>query len=299
LVDYDERRFGEIVEGFPPVVDGMGFDEVQAIPVSALRGDMVVERGESLGWYDGPTLLEYLEQVPSRHEALAGRGGGGNGARGRGADGIAGHADRAALRLPVQRVVRVPLGAAQPGSGYEAVEFRGYQGTIAAGGIAVGDEVVVLPGAQTARVASLLLADRAVQRAEADQAVTVSLDRELDVSRGSLIVSAGDVPVPARSVDAQLCWFDDEPLDVSRRYRIKHATQTVLARIGRPHYRIDVETLQRIDGPEHFGINDIGRVPLTVQQPLAFEPYERNRVTGAFIVIDEATNRTVAAGTVA
>jgi bifunctional enzyme CysN/CysC len=199
----------------------------------------------------------------------------------------------------VQRVARVVDGNAQPGAGLEHRDFRGYQGTIASGRLAVGDEVVVLPARTRAHVAEILTADGPVQSAVADMAVTVRLDRELDISRGDLIASPVAVPTVSQDVDAELCWFDHEPLIQSRPYLVKHGGATVRARFVSLEHRIDVDTLRLVDRPESLAINDIARVRLRTQRPLAVDSYRRNRATGAFIVIDEATNRTVAAGTVA
>jgi sulfate adenylyltransferase subunit 1 len=281
LVDWSQERFDEIALAFRRLAANLEFGEVRAIPISALLGDMVVDRGAALSWYTGPTLLEWLERAPARSA---------------GTDGP--------TRLPVQRVVRVARGQGQPGSDYADREFRGYQGTLASGEVAVGDELVVLPSGQRARVSGVLVADRPGDRAHAGQAITVALDRDIDISRGDLLVGADDVPQPAREVEAELCWFDAEPLDPHRAYRIKHATRTVRARLGSPLSRIDVETLETIapsgaaDAVATLQMNDIGRIRLRAQQPLPFEPYRDQAITGAFIVVDEASNRTVAAGTV-
>ncbi|MFT4103287.1 MAG: GTP-binding protein [Burkholderiaceae bacterium] len=276
LVGYSPQRFDEIDAEFRDFVAGLDFAQVQSIPMSALNGDMVVERGDALGWYRGPTLLEYLETVPAHQD----------------------DDEQRPFRFAVQRVVRVPLGQAQPGSAYRDREFRGYQGTIASGRIAVGDTVAALPSGLSARVAELLVADRPVDAAFADEAVTIALDQDIDVSRGDWFVAPDRRPRPQRAVDAEICWFDAEPLEPDRPYRIKHATQSVLASFAPPAHRVDVESLARVADPGTLAMNDIGRVRLNAQKPLPFEPYRDNRLTGSFIVIDEASNRTVAAGTV-
>ena len=276
LVDWSRERFAAIVADFDRFAQGLGFIEIVAIPLSALHGDMVVDRGDALNWYEGPTLLEYLETAPSQHD-----------------DQRAG-----AFRLQVQRVVRVPRGQAQPGSAFGDREFRGYQGTVASGRVTVGDEVAVLPSGLTARIAELFVADRPVRSAQADQAITLSLDHDLDISRGDLFVAPDARPALARTVEAEVCWFDAEPLAVGRPYRIKHATQTVKASFAAPEHRVDVETLDRVAAPGTLSMNDIGRVRINTQRPLPFERYGQNRSTGSFIVIDEVSNRTVAAGTV-
>jgi bifunctional enzyme CysN/CysC len=163
----------------------------------------------------------------------------------------------------------------------------------------VGDEVIALPSGTRARVAEILTADGPHHEAVADMAVTVRLDTELDISRGDLLAPAGAAPRLAREIDAEVCWFDGEPLAAGRPYLIKHGGTTVRARFTALEYRIDVDTLRPVQRPESLAMNDIARVRITAQRPLAFDAYCDNRVTGAFIVIDETTNRTVAAGTIA
>ncbi|MEN9315194.1 MAG: hypothetical protein RIS35_1587 [Pseudomonadota bacterium] len=279
LVDGDRATFDSIRDAFERFAAPLGFAELTTIPLSALRGDMVVERGELLDWYAGPTLLQYLETAPARHDDAT--------------------AHASALRLPVQRVARVALGNAQPGVDLVGGAFRGYQGTVASGRLEVGAEVVAWPSGARARVAEILTADGPLQNAGADRAVTVRLDREIDLSRGDLLTSTDRSPTRAREVSADVCWFDAEPLSLARTYLVKHMTSTTKARFDAIDWRLDVRTLQRIAGGTELVMNDIARVRLRTQQPLAFDAYRGNRVTGAFIVIDEATNRTVAAGTIA
>ncbi|MFO1196119.1 MAG: GTP-binding protein [Burkholderiaceae bacterium] len=276
LVGFSRERFDAIRDDFLAFARDFGFAQVQAIPLSALHGDMVVDRGDALEWYDGPTLLEFLESVPARHDDRGGP-----------------------LRLPVQRVVRVSRAQAQPHADVDAGGLRGYQGTIASGRVAVGDEIAVLPSGLTARVTSLHVLERAVDAAFADQAITVGLDREIDVSRGDVIVAERARPPLSTRVEAEVCWFDAEPLDRHRAYLMRHGTQTVRARVAAIGHRVDVETLERHPSPESLAMNDIGHLHLSVQRPLPFEPYRENRAGGAFVLIDEVTNRTVAAGTVA
>jgi sulfate adenylyltransferase subunit 1 len=276
LVDGSREAFEAIRAQFHRFATGLGFAEVREIPVSALRGDMVVERGDAIAWYTGPTLLEYLETVPARHDETG-----------------------QPLRFPVQRVVRVAGGNAQPGSGLEGREFRGYQGTLASGRLVVGDEVLALPAGTHARVTEILSADGPLEDAVADMAITVRLDTQIDVSRGDMLVAPSLAPQLVRDIDAEVCWFDREPLLPSCTYLVKHGGATVRARFVALEHRIDVDTLQLVDRPESLAMNDIARVRLRTQRPLAVDAYRRNRVTGAFIVIDETTNRTVAAGTVA
>jgi len=278
LVDGDRARFEALREEFSRFAGRLGFRELRAIPLSALRGDMVVERGELLGWYDGPTLLQYLETAPARHDDAAARS--------------------TALRFPVQRVARVALGNAQPGVALEGGAFRGYQGTIASGHLRVGAEVIAWPSGRSARVAGILTADGPIDEAGPDRSVTLRLDREIDLSRGDLLASADVAPRLSREVDAEICWFDPEPLAPGRVYLLKHGTATVKARIERIAWRLDVRTLERVESDGPLSMNDVAHVRLLTQQPLALDAYRDNRVTGAFILIDEATNRTLAAGTI-
>ena len=275
LVDGDQQVFNDISESFSRFASELGFEDVSAIPVSALRGDNVVERGQSLSWYSGPTLLQYLETVPARHDDQAG-----------------------AFRFPVQRVVRIAGGNVQPGSGYGDKPFRGYQGTIASGKVAVGDEVVVLPGGANAKIAEILTADGEINEGFADAAVTLRLDSDIDISRGDLISAAVAPPRLRKDIDAEVCWFDPQPLDLSRPYLIKHGGATVRAKFSVLKHRVDVDTLQLDENPASLMMNDIAGVILRAQRPLACDAYNDNRVTGAFIVIDDTSNHTVAAGTI-
>jgi sulfate adenylyltransferase subunit 1 len=189
--------------------------------------------------------------------------------------------------FPVQLVSR-------PGeSGVDGA--RGYAGRIESGSVAVGDEVAVLPSGQRARVRGLRLFDRELQQAHAPQSITLVLDTQLDVSRGDVLVAAGSQPPVSREFGATLCWLADQPFNRGRRYLIKHGARMVRALFDAPQYRINVNTLER-EAADSFALNDIGRVALRTAQPLAFEPYRSNRTAGSFIVIDEATNYTVAAG---
>ncbi len=275
LIGYERAAFENIAKAFESFAANLGFDEIREIPVSALRGDNVVEHGDQMSWYHGPTLLQYLEEVPARHDSDNGR-----------------------FRFPVQRVARIAGGNAQPGTIYEDAEFRGYQGTVASGQVSVGDAVVVLPGGQTAKVSRIVTAGGELDVAVEDMAITLQLDVELDISRGDLIAEVGSAPAVERELDAEVCWFDGEPLDPARPYLLKHGAATVRAKFSQLRHRVDVDTLALDEFPQALTMNDIASVQLRTQRPLAFDTYRDNRVTGAFIVIDEASNRTVAAGTI-
>jgi sulfate adenylyltransferase subunit 1 len=275
LIGYERSVFQDIAKAFDSFAAGLGFEEIKEIPVSALRGDNVVEHGDQMSWYDGPTLLQYLETVPARHDSTEGK-----------------------FRFPVQRVVRIAGDNAQPGAGYENGELRGYQGTVASGRVSAGDEIVALPSGQTAKVNRIITADGELNVAVEDMAVTLELDVDLDISRGDLIAETDSAPVPQREIDAEVCWFDVEPLDPARPYLVKHGTATVRAKFSQLRHRVDVDTLALHEYPRALAMNDIASVQLRTQRPLPFDCYRENRVTGAFIVIDESSNRTVAAGTI-
>jgi sulfate adenylyltransferase subunit 1 len=273
-VGWSLERWRALSAQFATFAGGLGFESIESIPMSALLGDMVVERGEHLDGYRGPTLLEALETVPSRHAS----------------------AGASPMRFPVQRVVRVPRG--QGAAGAPDDDFRGFQGTLSSGTVAVGDAVAVARSGAEARVARIFRLEREIGHAVADQAVTLVLDAEIDVSRGDVLARADARPASARTVDAELCWFDEEPQVPGRPYLLKHGTRTVRATLAAPSERIDVESLARVAASGPLAMNDIGRVAVTVQQPLPFEAYAQHRVGGAFILIDAVTHRTVGAGVV-
>ncbi len=268
-VEWSRQRFEAIRAAFEDMAKSLGFRDVSAIPLSALLGDMVVERGESLAWYGGPTLLEYLESVPARRDGATG-----------------------AFRFPVQRAVRFPGAPA-------SASARGYQGTVAGGRIRVGDPITVLPAGLTAKIAAIVTADGALPEASVDMAVTLRLDRDIDISRGDLFASSDAVPAVTQDLAAEICWFDAERLDPSRAYLLKHATATVKAKVASVDHRIDVDTAQPVPATEPLAMNDIARVRVRTQRPLGVDAYTGNRVTGAFILIDPTSHRTVAAGTLA
>jgi sulfate adenylyltransferase large subunit len=263
LVDFSEDAFDAVVRDFCAFRDQLpSVRDVAYVPLSALRGDNVVERSDAMPWYGGLALLEHLETVE-----------------------IAGDRDVDELRFPVQYVVREGES-----------DYRGYAGQIAGGVLRPGDEVLVLPSERVTTVASIDTFDGPLEAAYAPMSVTVRLADELDISRGDLICRAADRPALARELVADVCWMTDAPLRPGGRYAIKHATHTARAIVDGLDDRVDVGTLQREAAPAELALNDIGRVRLRTSKPLAFDPYARNRATGSFILIDEATNDTVGAG---
>jgi len=266
LVGYAQEAFESVRRDYLDFAAQIGIADVRFVPLSALVGDMVVDRGERLDWYRGPTLLEILETAPRAHSEAA-----------------------EPFRFPVQYVCR-PQAADDP----ELHDFRGYMGRVEAGTIAVGDEIRVLPSGGTARIRDIRSGERPVFIATAEQSVTLLLDRELDISRGDMLVESSDAMQPRRQLDAMVCWLSETPLDLNRRYLLRHTTREVKALVAGIAHRLDIDTLERKPAPR-LQMNDIGQVSFKLAQPLCADAYAANRTTGAFIVIDEASNNTVGA----
>ncbi|WFP49867.1 GTP-binding protein [Methylomonas sp. EFPC3] len=273
LVDWQPAVYHAIVDEFNAFVGQLGRHHVQAIPLSALNGTNLATRSEAIPWYSGPSLLEHLESSPARRDA-----------------------DVAPFRLPVQRVVRVMLGNAADGA--SDAEFRGYQGTLASGRLRLGDEVAVMPGGQRARVAGLSVADRDLAEAGADRSVVVALDSEIDISRGDMLCDPQQLPQVTKTLSADICWLSEQPLDLRRKYLVKHTTRSVNAVFAELSYRVDVNTLAYQPQPDSAQMNDIVRATLKLHQPLCADAYSDNRTTGSFIVIDPVSLHTVAAGVI-
>jgi sulfate adenylyltransferase large subunit len=276
LVEYSRARFEELAEDFAAFA--AKFEEVRDItyiPISALEGDNVVDRSEHMPWYEGPPLLEVLEQVEVSYD----------------------HPYDTPARFPVQWVIR-PAG----GDGPERVggsDYRGYAGQLASGALRRNDEVMVLPGGQRTRIAAIDTYDGELDEAIAPVSLTLRLEDELDISRGELICRAEQAPTVARELQADICWLTEQPLRPGGRYVLKHTTRNVTAIVEELRDHVDVHTLERTPGPEQLELNDIGRVRLRTSAPLVFDSYRRNRRTGSFILIDEASNETVGAGMIA
>ncbi len=264
LVGWSEERFERIRADYLAFAGKLGIADVRFIPISALQGDGIVERGPNFPWYEGPTLLEILESAPPAHSE---------------------HAEK--LRFPVQWVCR-PHTA-------EHHDFRGYMGQVESGEVAVGDEVQVLPSGRATRVRQILLGDVPLPRAVSEQSVTLLLEDDLDVSRGDMIVRATEAPPATRKIDATICWLAEAPLSTARRYLVRHTTRETKAQFAEITDRVDLGELEW-KAASGLDMNDIGRVSLRLAQPIFADPYAENRSTGAFIVVDEATNDTVGAG---
>ncbi len=267
LVGHDPAVFERIRADYLDFAQRVGIGDVQFVPMSALDGDMIVARGDRLGWYTGPTLLEILETAPVAHGE---------------------HDER--FRFPVQYVCRP-----QRADDLALHDYRGYMGRVESGEVSIGDAVTILPAGRTTRVVDIQLGGRSLPLAIAGQSVTLLLEDDIDISRGDMIVKAGSLPQVRDVIEAELCWLAQAPLDPRRTYLIHHTTRDVRAKFVGNAQRIDIATLQRMQA-DSLAMNDIARVSLRLARPIFCDRYAENRATGAFIVIDEASFDTVGAG---
>ena len=265
LVDYSQEVFEGIADEFRRFATKLDVPDLTVVPISALLGDNIVTRSQNMPWYDGPSLLHHLEHVH-----------------------VSSDRNLIDVRFPVQYVIR-------PQS-KDVTDYRGYAGTVASGVLKPGDEVMVLPSGFTSRIAAIETMDGPVDEAFPPMAVTVRLTDEIDISRGDMICRPNNAPKATQDVDAMICWMTDKPLAKGAKLAIKHTTRTARALVKDLRYRLDVNTLHRDEQPDGLGLNEIGRVVLRTTQPLFADEYRRNRTTGGFVLVDEATNATVAAG---
>jgi bifunctional enzyme CysN/CysC len=267
LVGYDESVFDSIVQEFELFAARLEVPDVTFIPISALNGDNVVDRSAAMPWYQGPPLLYHLEHVH-----------------------IASDRNLIDVRFPVQWVIRPPASS--------VTDYRAYAGQVAGGVMRPGDDVIVLPSGQRTTIESIDSFEGPIDEAFPPMSVALRLADDIDVGRGSTIVRAQNQPTVSNRFEALLCWMSERPLDPRRRYQVKHTTRTAMVGGLDVRYRIDVETLHRDERATELGLNDLGRVRMELSAPLVFDSYRRNRTTGSLIVIDEATNETVAAGVI-
>ncbi|MBF4164009.1 sulfate adenylyltransferase subunit CysN [Nocardioides acrostichi] len=265
LVDFDQEIFNKIHDEFTQFATKLSIPDLEVIPISALQGDNVVNRSEHTPWYSGPTLMHHLEHVH-----------------------VASDRDLVDTRFPVQYVVR-------PKSD-EYHDYRGYGGQVAGGVLKPGDEVVVLPSGMTSKIAGIDFFDQEVAEAFPPMSVTVRLEDDVDVSRGDMIARVKNAPAPSQDIDAMVCWMTNTPLKPRQKLAIKHTTRVARALVKDIQYRMDVNTLHRDQEAGELNLNEIGRVQLRTTVPLLCDPYSKNRTTGSFILIDEATGVTVGAG---
>ena len=267
LLDYSEEKFNAIVEAYRQLAAQLGLKEVHFVPVSALLGDNLVYASESTPWYQGEPLLTILENLPSVDEVS--------------------HSN-ADLYFPVQLVVRQDADKAD--------DFRGYQGRIERGSVQLGQTIRIEPNGLTAKVTEIITPKGEVTQAVAGEVITLRLDRDIDISRGDLFVDESSPLTPQKQLEATICWFDERSLNTARKYLLKHGTQTVFAKISEIESVLNVHTLEQESGATALKMNDIARVRLSLQKPIVATTYEENIAGGAFILVDEATYNTVAAG---
>ncbi|MDR3212810.1 MAG: sulfate adenylyltransferase [Azoarcus sp.] len=267
LVGYSREVFEKIMADYLEFAKKRGIEDVHFIPLSALNGDMVVERGDALDWYLGATLLEILESAPLAHSE---------------------HTEP--LRFPVQYVCRP-----QDAANLALHDYRGFMGQVESGTVRAGDAVTVLPSGLTTTVRAVQLGGADIDAAFTEQSVALLLDDDIDISRGDMIAARDAAPHARKEIEAIVCWFAEWPLDRARTYLIRHTTREVKARLTHIVHKLDVNTLERLPA-EKLVMNDIARVHFKLAQPVFADPYTDNRSTGAFIVIDESNNNTVGAG---
>ena len=266
LVDYDEAVYESIIESFKSFSSRLGnFIDVTFIPISALNGDNVVDRSDKMTWYSGSTLLYHLESVY-----------------------IGSDRNHVQARFPVQWVIR-------PHSN-EHHDFRGYAGRVAGGVFKPGDEVQILPSGFTSEIESIHTADGSMDEVFSPLSCSLLLKEDIDISRGDMIVKVNNPPQRGQDIEAMLCWFSDKKMLMRGKYSLRHTTKEVKAIISDLRYKININTLRKIEDDKEFGMNEIGRVSIRTSSPIYFDSYENNRTTGSFILVDDVTNETVAAG---
>jgi bifunctional enzyme CysN/CysC len=265
LVGWEEAAYEAIVDELTDFAAKLELPDVSFIPVSALHGDNIVDRSQNAPWYEGPALLWTLEHLH-----------------------VASDRNLIDVRFPVQLVIRPQTD--------EHHDYRGYSGQVAGGVLKAGDEVVVLPSGRSTKIDRIDTFDGEVAEAFAPMSVTVHLHDDLDVSRGDMICRPNNRPSEVRELDAMVCWMSERPMAVGGRYAVKHTTRAARVIVDELLYRVDITTLHRDQEASELALNEIGRVRLRTSAPLIVDPYRRNRTTGSFILIDEATNDTVAGG---
>ncbi len=265
LVDYDQEVYKKIKADFEDFASKLEIKDVRFIPISALNGDNVVDRSVNMDWYDGSTLMHLLENIHigSDHN----------------------HVD---CRFPVQYVVR-------PQS-VEFPDYRGYAGRIEGGVFKPGDEVIVLPSGFTSKIKSIDTFDGEVEEAFSPMSVCMTLTNDIDISRGDMLVRKNNKPTVEQNIDLMICWMHEKKMMIGGKYTIRHTSQTARCVIKEVNYKMDINTLHRLEDDKEISMNDIGRITIRTTKPLFFDSYRRNRNTGSIILVDEATNETVAAG---
>lgn len=265
LVDYDEKRYWEVVEEYKKLSSKLEIKDVTFVPISALLGDNVVDKSTNMPWYGGTTLMYLLENIHISSDEN--------------------HID---CRFPVQYVIRPQQ--------KEYHDYRGYAGRIASGIFKPGDKIKVLPNGETSTIKSIELFGEEIKEAFAPMSVTMTLDTDVDISRGDMLVRENNVPQTQNEFDIMLCWLNSEKMKVGGKYAIRHTTKDARCIVKDVRYKVDINTLHRNEEDKDIGMNDIARVTLKTTVPLHYDPYRKNRITGSIILIDEGTNETVGAG---
>lgn len=265
LVDYAEEAYKKIVEEFEEFVPRLDIPDIRFIPISALKGDNVVNKSKSMDWYDGPTLMYLLETINISTDNN--------------------HID---CRFPVQTVIRPHT--------KEHHDYRGYAGRIAGGIYKPGDEVVALPSGLQSKIKTISVASEEVAEAFAPQSVAITLEDDLDVGRGDMLVRPNNQPTVGQDIDLRICWMDEDPLDQNKKYIVRHTTNEARCVVKEIVYKVNINTYHRIEDDKEIKKNDIARLKLRTTKPLLYDSYSKNRITGSLVIIDEFTNRTVAAG---
>jgi sulfate adenylyltransferase subunit 1 len=266
LVDYSEEVYNNIIKEYREFASRLdNIVDITTIPISALNGDNVVDKSTTMPWYQGPSLLYHLENVY-----------------------IGGEENHIDARFPVQWVIR-PMSD-------EWHDFRGYAGRVAGGVFKPGDEITVLPSGFTSKVKSIHTADGELAEAYAPQSVTITLQDEIDISRGDMIVKKNNQPEVSQDLEAMICWFSNRPMQPRAKLILRQTTREMQAIVSEVKYQVDINSLHKIENVETFSMNDIGRISLRTAQPVIHDSYRRNRHTGSFILVDPGTNETVAAG---
>lgn len=267
LVDFSKDAFEKIVNEFEEVASKLLINDIRFIPISALRGDNVVNRSEKMAWYKGATFLDTLETLH-----------------------IGSDYNKVDARLPIQTVIRP--------QGETFIDYRGYAGKIASGIFRKGDKIIVLPSGFKSRINSITTAGKEINKAFPPMSVSITLDDDIDISRGDMITKENNTPELTQEFDVMLCWLDKEPLKPRTKYTVMHTQNEQTAMIKKIVYKIDMETLERNSQEQDFAMNDIGRVSIRTSRRLMIDPYRINRITGSIILVDPGTKKTVAAGMV-
>ena len=267
LVNYDQKIFDFLCKDFLSITKNLSIKQIDFVPISALNGDMIVNRGKNMKWYKGPTLIKILESTKLSSSHV-----------------------KEAARFPVQLVNRV--------NNESAKDFRGYMGTLLSGKISVGDSIKILPSNKKTKIKQLILSSENVEEINQNDSATLVLDQEIDISRGDMFTSLDSEPEVSNTISARICWMDEKELNPKNKYLLKHCNKISKALIKEVLYKVDMETLNHVSAESGLAMNDIAQVEIMLQNQIVFDSYKRNKQTGSFIMINSESNNTVAAGTI-